>query len=67
MRSLHVVFLSCSLQSKKCLNKPNLLYNKVRQFRQEYPDEFLATPARDLRCNLKNGSNYNSKKRNLTR
>ena len=25
---------------------------KVRQICQEYPDEFLATPARDLRCNL---------------
>ena len=25
---------------------------KVRQICHEYPDEFLATPARDLRCNL---------------
>ena len=25
---------------------------KVRQIFQEYPDEFSATPARDLRCNL---------------
>ena len=25
---------------------------KVRQICQEYPDEFSATPARDLRCNL---------------
>ena len=25
---------------------------KVRQICQEYPDEFLATPTRDLRCNL---------------
>ena len=25
---------------------------KVRKIFQEYPDEFLATPARDLRCNL---------------
>ena len=25
---------------------------KVGQICQEYPDEFLATPARDLRCNL---------------
>ena len=25
---------------------------KVRQICQEYPDEFLTTPARDLRCNL---------------
>ena len=25
---------------------------KVRQICQEYPDGFLATPARDLRCNL---------------
>ena len=25
---------------------------KVRQICQEYPNEFLATPARDLRCNL---------------
>ena len=25
---------------------------KVRQICQEYPDEFLATPVRDLRCNL---------------
>ena len=25
---------------------------KVRQLCQEYPDEFSATPARDLRCNL---------------
>ena len=25
---------------------------KVRQICQEYPDEFLATPARDLQCNV---------------
>ena len=25
---------------------------KVRQICQQYPDEFSATPARDLRCNL---------------
>ena len=25
---------------------------KIRQIFQEYPDEFSATPARDLRCNL---------------
>ena len=52
LRSLHVVFLSRSLQSKECLNKPNLLQRKLGKFCQEYPDEFSATPACDLRCNL---------------
>ena len=46
------VFLSRSLQSKECLNKPNLLQQKLGKIWQEYPDKFSATPARDLRCNL---------------
>ena len=47
-----MVFLSRSLQSKECLNKPNLPQRKLGQICHEYPDEFSATPARDLRCNL---------------
>ena len=44
------LFLSRSLQSKKCLAKSSTA--KVRQICQEYLDEFSTTPARDLRCNL---------------
>ena len=32
LHSLHVVFLSRSLQSKECLNKPNLLQRKLGKF-----------------------------------
>ena len=46
------LLLSRSLQSKECLNKPKSSTTKVRQICQEYPDEFSATPARELRCNL---------------
>ena len=46
------LFLSRSLQSKECLNKPKSSTAKVRQICQEYPDEFSATPARELQCNL---------------
>ena len=42
--------LSCSLQRMPKQAKSSIA--KVRQTCQEYPDEFSATPAGDLRCNL---------------
>ena len=47
---LHMVFISCSLQIKEAKSSRA----KVRQIYQEYPNEFLATPAGVLQCNLCN-------------
>ena len=55
LRSLHVVFLKRSLQNLVALKipkQPKSSTAKVRQICSEYPDEFLATPVGDLRCNL---------------
>ena len=54
LRSLHVLFSNCSLQSKECLNIKNLLQRKLDKFLREYPDEFSTTPASDLLCNFCN-------------
>ena len=48
-----MVFLSRSLQSKECLNKPNLLQRKLGKFARNIRMSFRQLlPARDLRCNL---------------
>ena len=48
-----MVFLSRSLQSKECLNKPNLLQQKFGKFAWNIRMSFRQLlPARDLRCNL---------------
>ena len=47
-----MVFLSCSLQSKRMSKQAKSSTVKVKQICQEYPDEFSATPVVDLRCNL---------------
>ena len=48
-----MVFLSRSLQSKECLNKPNLLQRKLDKFARNIRMSFRQLlPARDLRCNL---------------
>ena len=53
LRSLDVVFLSRSLQSKECLNKPNFQQRKLGKFARNIRMSFRQLlPARDLRCNL---------------
>ena len=48
-----MVFLSRSLQSKECLNKPNLLQRKLGKSARNIRMGFRQLlPARDLRCNL---------------
>ena len=48
-----MVFLSRSLQSKECLNKPNLLQRKLSKFSRYIWMNFRQLLlARDLRCNL---------------
>ena len=48
-----MVFLSRSLQSKKCLNKPNLLQRKLGKFARNIRMSFRQLlPACDLRCHL---------------
>ena len=48
-----MVFLSRSLQSKECLNKSNLLQQKLGKFARNIRMSFRQLlPARDLRCNL---------------
>ena len=53
MRFLHVIFLSRSLQSKECLNKPNLLQQNLGKSARNIRMRFRQLlPARDLRCDL---------------
>ena len=48
-----MVFLSRSLQSKECLNKPHLLQRKLGKFARNIRMSFRQlVPARDLRCDL---------------
>ena len=50
-----MVFLNRSLQNLIALKLPKQPKSstvKVKQICSEYPDEFLATPVGDLRCNL---------------
>ena len=62
MRSLHVVFLSCRLLSEECLNKPNLLqqklgkfvWNILMSFRQLLPARLAMQPLRRVsQCDKK--------------